>query len=320
MPLVYRADELSCAVFFCGGYTPPVRFVSCFLVIGRNEEERLAERKVFMKNKRRNGVIILTECSIMIALSAVLSIVKLFELPYGGSITPASMLPIIIIAYRHGAAVGCGSALASSLIQMLLGLNNFSYFTTWQSALTLAALDYVVAFGVFGLAGALKRFIRNQGLCMITGAVACSVLRYICHVISGATVWAGLSIPTEAALVYSLSYNATYMIPETIILTLTAAYLGSALDFSSAIPGRKKSEKLDTVTSFCYIGAGFSALAALVCDTILIFSKLQNYNSGEFFAEGLSEVSWIAVAVVTACCAIVSASLVIFAKLKRKKA
>ena len=167
----------------------------------------------------------LTECSIMVALSAVLSIVPLFEMPYGGSITLASMLPVVMIAYRYGVREGMMTASAASLIQMLLGMKNFSYFTSWQSIVALAIFDYVLAFCAFGLSGIFKKGGRTQGVALVSGAALASVIRYICHVISGATIWAGLSIPTEAALVYSLSYNATYMIPETVILVLSSVYV-----------------------------------------------------------------------------------------------
>ena len=165
-----------------------------------------------MKSRTRSNLTILTECSIMIALSAVLSVFKLFEMPYGGSITLASFLPIVVLAYRHGLKYGLGSAAVASLIQMLLGLKNFSYFTTVESFIVLALFDYVIAFAVFGLAGIFRNTLKKQSLSMAAGAAMASILRYVCHVISGATVWAGLSIPTEAALIYSFSYNATYMI------------------------------------------------------------------------------------------------------------
>lgn len=70
------------------------------------------------------------------------------------------------------------------------------------------------------------------------GAVLCGVLRYICHVISGCTVWAGLSIPTQAALLYSLAYNATYMVPETLVTVLGAWYLSRVLDVRGDRPTR----------------------------------------------------------------------------------
>ena len=68
---------------------------------------------------KKTNVLMLTECSIMVALSAVLSIIPLFEMPYGGSITLASFLPIVIIAYRHGIKCGIATAGAASIVQML---------------------------------------------------------------------------------------------------------------------------------------------------------------------------------------------------------
>lgn len=272
-----------------------------------------------MNTKTKSNLLILTECSIFVALSAVLSIIKLFEMPQGGSITLASMLPIVIIAYRHGARVGMGAAVVSSVIQMLLGLNNFSYFTTWQSIVVLAVLDYVVAFAIFGISGIFRRAVKQQSTAMVAGAFLASVVRYLCHVISGATVWAGLSIPTEAALTYSLSYNATYMIPETVILVVTTAYIGSALDLRKTVPTRIKSEKFDTVSSYCLISAGLVALVAVIVDTILVFSKLQNYESGEFVIYGLAEVNWIAFGAVTAIAAVAVAILIIIARKRSAK-
>ena len=70
---------------------------------------------------KKSNVLVLTECSIMIALSAVLSIIPIFEMPYGGSITLASFLPIVIVAYRHGIKCGLATAGASSLVQMAAG-------------------------------------------------------------------------------------------------------------------------------------------------------------------------------------------------------
>lgn len=273
-----------------------------------------------MKSKSQTNLLILTECAIMIALSSVLSVFKLFEMPYGGSITLASFLPIVVIAYRHGMKAGLSSALLASLIQLLLGLKNFSYFTTWQSIVALAVFDYILAFAIFGLAGIFRRVIKNQSLALTAGAVFASVIRYICHVISGATIWAGLSIPTEAALLYSFSYNATYMLPESIILALTCAYLGSSLDLTKRVPSRLRSEKTDPVSSYLIIGAGLSVLGALIADTVLIFSKLQNGESGEFTVTALSEVSWLAVGIITVACLLLSAALVFFARKRTRKA
>lgn len=271
-----------------------------------------------MNTKQKSGLLVLTECSIMIALSTVLSIIKIFELPYGGSITLASMLPIVILAYRHGVLIGSGSALAASLLQLLLGLKNFSYFTTWQSIIALAVFDYVLAFTVFGLVGLFRKIIKSQSAGLALGAAAASIIRYVCHVISGATIWAGLSIPTEAALIYSLSYNATYMIPESIILVLSAAYIGASLDFTKKIPRRIHTSRTQ-VTSYCYIGAGITALAALIADTVLVFSKLQNSATGELDFSGISGVNWLAFGIITATAIAFSIALVALGRYKDKQ-
>ena len=270
-------------------------------------------------NAKNRNLTVLTECSIMIALSTVLSLFKLFEMPYGGSITLCSMLPIVTVAYRHGVKNGLFAGCCTAFMQMLLGLKNFSYFSTWQSLLALAALDYFAAFAVFGLCGIFRKRIKNQSLSLTAGAFFASLLRYICHTISGATVWAGLSIPSGAALVYSLSYNATYMIPETVILLLCAMYFGSAVDLESRIPTRKKSEKLDTAGIYCLIGAGFTMLGALIACTVLVFSKLQNPDSGELDITALAEVNWVAVCLVALIGFVIAAALAVYTKIRSKK-
>ncbi len=259
---------------------------------------------------KKTNTRVLTECSIMIALSTVLSIVKLLDLPYGGSVTLASMLPIAIIAYRHGVKYGFISAVSVSLIQMLLGMKNFSYFTTWQSFVVLALFDYVLAFGIFGIVGIFKKSIKKQSTSIAVGVLTASVLRYIFHIISGATIWAGLSIPTEAALIYSISYNATYMVPETIILTLLAVYLASMLDLSAPVPVRIHTERIDSASVWMSLCAGIAVVVGLIADIVLIFSKLQNAESGEFDITLLSDVNWIAVIIVTAVSAITAAILI----------
>ena len=174
----------------------------------------------------------ITEASVMLATATVLSLARLIELPYGGSVTIACMLPIIIVAYRHGLKWGLLTGLSFGVIQQLLGLNTLSYATTWQAVVAIIILDYLVAFMVAGFGGIFKKHM-SQPLALLFGSLFICILRYICHVITGCTVWAGLSIPTSDAFIYSLSYNATYMIPETIVTFLIAYYVGSILDFNA---------------------------------------------------------------------------------------
>ena len=259
----------------------------------------------------------LVEASLLVALATVLSILKIAELPYGGSITLASMLPILLLSYRHGVRWGLGGGVVYGVLQQLLGLNNLSYFTTWQSIVAIIFLDYIIAFCVVGAGGIFRRAVKNQALSLATGAVFVCVLRYLCHVVSGATVWAGLSIPDGAALAYSLIYNATYMVPETIVLVAVAYYLGTLLDFRREQPVRLVREKSSPEASVLSLLAGVFVLIGIVVDVSLIFPKLQNAETGEFDVTGLAVAGdfadsiWLPVVIVSAVCALICVVLLV---------
>ena len=249
---------------------------------------------------------ILVECAVLLAIATVLSLIKIVDLPYGGSVTIASMLPVVIIAYRHGIGYGLVSGAIYGLIQQLLGLGTLSYVTTWQSIVAVILLDYAVAFLVIGFAGIFRGILKNQAAAMTLGALLVCALRYACHVLSGATVWAGLSIPDADALIYSFAYNATYMVPETIVLTAAAWYIGSALDFRAARPVRIARNGENGMSGVFAIPAGFILTAAAIFDVASIFSHLQNGETGDWNIAGLSEVNWLAVTLVSAAAAAVA--------------
>lgn len=262
---------------------------------------------------KKQQILALTEAGIMVALCTVLSLFKLLEMPYGGSVTFASMLPIIIFAYRHGIKWGVSAALTTSLIQLLLGLKNFSYFTTWQSIVALALFDYVLAFAIFGIAPLFKKKLPYTAA-VFASALIPSILRYIFHVISGATIWAGLSIPTEAALVYSIGYNATYMIPETIVLVTAAVYLASAIDFSKAVPTRNRiSEKTGYVSKTL---GSLVIVFAVIFDTIKIFEVIQDENTGDFVIKNLAYANWWAIGGVSIAALVIFTAIMIVSKRK----
>lgn len=258
----------------------------------------------------------LVECAILIAIASVLSIIKIIEMPYGGSVTIASMLPIIIIAYKYGAGWGLSSGLIFAVIQQLMGLKNLSYGTSWQAVVAIILLDYIIAFTVAGLGGVFRKKIKNQNTALVMGIILVSLLRYICHVISGATVWAGLSIPTNAALIYSLGYNATYMLPEMIVLIVVGYYLSSMIDLSENgdFKPRNADEQKGLVSLPFNIAGGLAITASLIYDTVAVFSQIQNAETGDFDVTLLANVSWIYVAIVSAVAAAVAAIFFIIGK------
>lgn len=270
-----------------------------------------------MKNTKVRALV---ESAIMIAVATILSLIKIVDLPYGGSVTIASAFPIAVISYRHGLRWGCTSALVYGVIQQLLGLNTLSYFTSWQSIVAIILLDYIVAFAVAGLGGVFRKSAKSQSVALALGSLLVCILRYACHVLSGATVWAGVSIPTKAALAYSFVYNATYMLPETIIMVVVAVYMGSVINFNAQVPVRVAKAESNAVSDILSALSGLLITAALIADVALVFSKLQNAETGEFAIEQIASVNWVLVGTISIIAAIISAVLLIIAKSKKASA
>lgn len=175
---------------------------------------------------------ILTECAIMIALSCVLSVITIYSLPQGGSITAFCQVPIIVLSYRHGLKWGAFSGFVLSVFQMISGLSAFSYVKTIPAYIAVALLDYLLAFTVLGLGGMFRNKIKNQAMSIGIGAGVVSVLRLLCHFLSGVTVWADYAEGFKSVWMYSLAYNGSYMGIETAITVLGVVLLSAVLDFS----------------------------------------------------------------------------------------
>ena len=269
-----------------------------------------------MKTNNKKNALVMCECAIMIALAAVLSFVKILELPYGGSVTAFSIVPIVIISYRHGVKWGLLSGFVFSIIQLIQGASTLSYATSFWAAVTIILFDYVIAFTVIGLAG----FLRNPSAAAVTGTVGVCALRYICHVISGCTVWAGVSIPSTDGLLYSLSYNATYMIPETIINAAAVFWLFGCLNFrSEKISVAKKIEKnlTETVTASISI---LSLMVAVIVDAVAVFASLQNPDSGVLDFSLISNTNFTLVGIVSAIGIVLCVVFAIIAKVTSNSA
>lgn len=162
----------------------------------------------------------LTEGAILVALGFVLSFVKLYELPNGGSLTPA-MFPILLYGLRWGLARGLGAGFLFGLLQLIF---DGAYAWGWQSMI----LDYLLAFTPLGLAGLFK----GKAWGIFPGTVIGCVGRFIVHYISGVTIYriieptaiAGLGTFDNAS-VYSLVYNGSYMLPNMLLALILAGVL-----------------------------------------------------------------------------------------------
>lgn len=177
-------------------------------------------RDILMSTKMHLRVRALCEGAILLALAQILSYVKLYELPQGGSFTPA-MFPILLFAVRWGLGKGLLAGFAFGVLQLLF---DNAYAVGWQSML----LDYLLAFTPLGLAG----LFRGKDWGIFPGTVLGCAGRFVVHFISGVTIYR-IVAPTEVpgigtfdnAYLYSLVYNAAYILPSTIVALVLAAAL-----------------------------------------------------------------------------------------------
>ena len=180
----------------------------------------------------------LVECALMIALAIVLGMIVIYEGPFGGSVTLFSMVPLLLISFRHGIKWGLGCGFVYSVVNMFLGIKNLAYIPTAWGIIATIFLDYIIAFIVIGIAGMTrnikltKNTAANSLINTFGGSFIALTIRFVCHLVSGAVIWYSLTQgwyaddPTHIVhkygpWMYSLVYNATFMIPE-IVLTLIA--------------------------------------------------------------------------------------------------
>ncbi len=206
-----------------------------------------------MTNKTRR----LTESAMLIAIAIVLELVsKMFipEFPFGGQLTLVSMLPVVLIPYRHGVKWGLVAGLAYALLEMAIGTKTLiaafqpDYFgegVMLANALLMCLLDYLVAFTVLGLGGIFRNRIQNPGAALMAGSLVALGARYLSHIASGYILFAGYAewfftqegfptwgqtlvdtlSPQLLGFVYSVVYNGMYMLPEMLLTAVVALFL-----------------------------------------------------------------------------------------------
>lgn len=157
--------------------------------------------------------------AVCMALSNVLSMIKLFDMPQGGSITPASMLPLMLFAYVYGVGPGMTVGAVYGVMQFIIE----PYFLSVPQML----LDYPIAFAMVGLAGLFSKN-ENRALGLSLGVVLGSLGRFVAAVLSGVVFFAEYA-GDQNPWVYSIGYNGAYMLPECIICVVLALAVGLRL-------------------------------------------------------------------------------------------
>ncbi|TVP94255.1 MAG: energy-coupled thiamine transporter ThiT [Acholeplasmatales bacterium] len=160
----------------------------------------------------------ISEMAIFISFAFVIEVVfKVFpSMPQGGGISMA-MLPLVLLTYRRGLLVGVASGMIFSMLNFILGGMVLYH---WASLF----LDYFIAFGVFGLSALIINRNKSSVVYFTLAIVFVGLLRFVSHYLSGVLLFAEWAPEGTPAWLYSLTYNAWYMVP-TIILSALGGWL-----------------------------------------------------------------------------------------------
>lgn len=159
----------------------------------------------------------IAEAGVAIAIAQVLSFITLFHMPQGGSIKAASLVPLMIFAYRWGGTRGIWAGVVYGVLHFLLGFKSSIHYLS-------IILDYLVAYGAIGVCGYFKDNLTG----LVSGSIVAIALRWFASVTSGAVVFASYAPQGQNPWIYSMIYNASYMVPDGIlnIIVLLFVYQG----------------------------------------------------------------------------------------------
>ncbi len=209
----------------------------------------------------------LVTTAMLLAFATILSLIRIIQLPFGGSVTLVSMLPVVILSYMYGCRWGLFASFVFSLLQLATGFDTVSAFflpgdakMALSSAICICVIDYILAYTVLGISGIFKNKFKNRAGEIMLGSIVALFARYVMHIISGYIFfgsWAqwffgdatGLmqigflkpfcnfvlsNASTQAlSLIYSVIYNGAYMIPEIILTALVAPVVLKILNKSN---------------------------------------------------------------------------------------
>lgn len=180
---------------------------------------------------KKTKILILCECAVMLALATVLSMITLWKMPFGGSLTLLSMLPVCLIGLRHGVKWGFFTAFVYSVIQLMLSIGEVvSWGLTPVVLVACMVLDYLASYTCLGICSLFRggKTAGRRRLNMCFGIGLAMVARFLCHFVSGVTLWSESAAGTGySAVVYSILYNGAFMLPELILTVVGASIIFS---------------------------------------------------------------------------------------------
>ena len=161
--------------------------------------------------KKRMSTKQLVFCAVALALAYLTSYIKLFEMPWGGSVTLCSMLFIVLIANWYGAKTGVLVGLAYGILQFIQEPYVLSFFQV--------CCDYILAFAALGVAG----FFAKSKYGLVKGYIAAVILRGAFHALGGYLYWMDYmpdNFPKSLTSVYPILYNYSYLLVEGVVTVI----------------------------------------------------------------------------------------------------
>ena len=150
---------------------------------------------------------LISEAAVLVALAGALNFVKIYALPQGGSITAGAMVPICWFALRRGPKWGVFAGIVFGFVVML---NPVDFYVVHPVQLL---LDYPIAFGALGLAGAFRKH-------PLVGVGVGILGRFVSHFVSGVVFFSMFAPPGMSPFLYSAIYNGSFLIGEFVVTTV----------------------------------------------------------------------------------------------------
>ncbi len=194
--------------------------------------------------ERSYRIYALCQSAIFIALATILSFLPVYKMPMGGSVTLASMLPILFVGIKFGPKWGLGTSFVYALIQLgqaLIEGNVFIYTVTAGAVIICVLFDYLVPFAILGFSFFAKSK-KSEKISIVRTLITFGIIifiRFLCHFITGMTIWGQWDDGFWGAFIFSLSYNGSYMLPELIITLVVAVFLLSSKEIEKLLDSQK---------------------------------------------------------------------------------
>ena len=159
---------------------------------------------------RKTGV--MAEVAVSVSLAFICSFIRIWQMPQGGSVA-LTMVPLLLVSYRRGAVSGMVAGAIYGVISLIIAGVIYHPMSI--------LLDYILAFGVLGIAGFFKKNVKG----ILCGTIVAVAGRFVFSTISGAVIFAEFAPAGQNPWVYSVGYQALYLIPELVISLVCMVFL-----------------------------------------------------------------------------------------------